>query len=168
MAARTSTPEQRALTVRIVSIVLALDVLIFDRIHKFYQINIEGWTGGEFVRVFPFFDYVLVWNTGVSYGLLADLPRWVISIGLGAIVAVLAVWLVRSKSFLTRLGLGMVIAGATSNLIDRFIYGAVADFFHLHWGEWSFFVFNIADVGITFGAILLIFDMVFPRKLTKA
>lgn len=117
-----------------------------------------GWLGGEFVAVTPFFDYVLVWNRGVSYGLLDGMPVW----GLGLIAAVaiagLAVWWFRTTDALVRFGLMLAIGGALSNALDRLLYGAVADFFHFHWQEWSFYIFNIADVAITFGVVLLLLD----------
>jgi signal peptidase II len=125
----------------------------------FVPLSMTDWRGGEVVHVTDFFDYVLVWNTGISYGLFASLPVW----GLGTIMAVaivaLAIWWVRAESFLIRLGLSLAIGGALSNGLDRIIYGAVADFFHFHWGEWSFYIFNLADVAITFGVILLILDL---------
>jgi signal peptidase II len=118
-----------------------------------------GWRGGEVVRVTDFFDYVLVWNTGISYGLFDSLPVWALGAIMLVAIAALAVWWVRAESSLVRLGLAFCIGGALSNAIDRLIYGAVADFFHLHWGSWSFYIFNIADVAITVGVILLIVDL---------
>lgn len=119
-----------------------------------------GWRGGEIVPVTPFFDYVLVWNTGISYGLFDGLPVWT----LGAIMMVaiigLSIWWWRTDVPLVRLGLAFCIGGALSNALDRLIYGAVADFFHFHWGNWSFYIFNIADMAITLGVILLLIDLI--------
>lgn len=125
----------------------------------FQPLSMTGWRGGEIVTVTPFFDYVLVWNTGISYGLLDGLPVW--GLGLIMLVAVLALglWWWRSSALLVRLGLALCIGGALSNALDRFIYGAVADFFHFHWGTWSFYIFNLADVAITLGVILLLLDV---------
>lgn len=166
-----------------VYISLAAAVLAFglDRAHKAYQVAADciavgaapcvevftsyvpfamtGWRGGEVIRVTDFFDYVLVWNTGISYGLFDGLPVWVLGLVMLAAIAALSVWWVRADSALVRLGLALCIGGALSNAIDRLLYGAVADFFHLHWGTWSFYIFNIADVAITAGVILLIADL---------
>ena len=122
--------------------------------------SLTGWRGGEFIRVTDFFDYVLVWNTGISYGLLGDLPVWALGIIMLVAIIALSVWWVRTDQMLVRLGLALALGGALSNALDRLLYGAVADFFHFHWGEWSFYIFNLADVAITAGVILLLLDAV--------
>jgi signal peptidase II len=128
-----------------------------------------GWRGGEILRVTDFFDYVLVWNTGISYGLLDGVPVWVLGAVMLVAIMLLSVWWWRADSALVRLGLALCIGGALSNALDRLIYGAVADFFHLHWGNWSFYIFNLADVAITFGVILLIADLIgFGRMRARA
>jgi signal peptidase II len=171
------------------SLTMAILAFGIDRAHKAFQVSADciaigaapcvevftsyvpfamtDWRGGEVLRVTDFFDYVLVWNTGISYGLFDRLPVW----GLGMVMAVailaLAVWWVRADSALIRVGLALAIGGALSNALDRLLYGAVADFFHLHWGTWSFYIFNLADVAITLGVILLLADLIGvgrPRK----
>ena len=140
---------------------LSLGILAFglDRGHKYFQIEIQGWRGGEIIHVTDFFDYVLVWNTGISYGLLSSLP--VAALGVIMIVAIiaLAIWWLKVTTLLLQAGLALAIGGALSNALDRLIYGAVADFFHFHIGGNSFYIFNIADAAITLGVILLILDM---------
>ena len=174
------------------SLTLAILAFGIDRAHKAFQVSAEciavgaapcveifssfipfsmtNWRGGEVVRVTDFFDYVLVWNTGISYGMLEGLPVWGLGvIMLGAIIA-LAVWWVRADAMLIRLGLALCVGGALSNALDRLLYGAVADFFHFHWGSTSFYIFNIADVAITVGVILLLADLIGlgrPRKATS-
>lgn len=127
---------------------------------NYVPFSMTGWRGGEIVPVTSFFDYVLVWNTGISYGLLDGMPVWT----LGAIMMVaiigLSVWWWRTDAPLVRLGLAFAIGGALSNALDRLIFGAVADFFHFHWGSWSFYIFNIADMAITLGVILLLVDLI--------
>jgi signal peptidase II len=145
------------------SVIVGTDVLIADRLHKLVQIDYFGWTGGEVVNIAPFFDYVLVWNTGISYGLLGGLtPAMLLAVMVAAMVA-LAVWWWKDNSLLTRLGIALAIGGAVSNAIDRVVYGAVADFFHFYWGGFSWYVFNIADIAITLGVILLVYDVLRPK-----
>ncbi|WP_332689096.1 signal peptidase II [Devosia sp.] len=171
------------------SLTMAILAFGIDRAHKAFQVSADciaigaapcvevftsyipfamtGWRGGEILRVTDFFDYVLVWNTGISYGLFDSLPVWALGVVMLVAIAALSVWWLRADSALVRLGLALCIGGALSNAIDRLIYGAVADFFHLHWGTWSFYIFNIADLAITAGVILLIADLIGlgrPRK----
>jgi signal peptidase II len=141
------------------SLGLGFFAFLFDRGHKFFQIELMGWRGGEVVRVTDFFDYVLVWNTGISYGLFASLPVWMLGIVVAAAIVALAIWWHRTRAALVRLGLALCIGGALSNALDRAVYGAVADFFHFHWGQWSFYIFNVADTMITLGVLLLILDL---------
>ncbi|MNT97642.1 Lipoprotein signal peptidase [compost metagenome] len=74
-------------------------------------------------------------------------------------IAALSVWWWRASDMLVRLGLALCVGGALSNALDRLIYGAVADFFHFHWAGWSFYIFNLADMAITLGVILLFIDL---------
>lgn len=142
------------------SLLVGLAAFALDRGQKFYQVDLAGWRGGEVVRVTDFFDYVLVWNTGVSYGLLDTLPP--LALGLIALVAMtaLAIWWWRTPDTLVRYALMLCLGGALSNALDRLLYGAVADFFHFHWQAYSFYIFNLADVAISAGVLLLILDLV--------
>jgi len=169
------------LRVYLPSLLLGLLAFALDRGHKFAQVSTDcigaaasvciervgalrpatplGWSGGEIVPVTPFFDYVLVWNTGVSYGLFGDLPVWVLGLVAAVAIVGLGIWWWRTSDTLVRFGLMLVIGGALSNALDRLLYGAVADFFHFHWQDWSFYIFNIADMAITAGVLLLILDV---------
>lgn len=126
----------------------------------YHPLALSGWRGGEVVPVTSFFDYVLVWNTGISYGLLDGLPVWALGVVMLAAIVALSLWWWRSPALLVRLGLALCIGGALSNALDRLLYGAVADFFHFHWANWSFYIFNIADIAITLGVCLLLADIV--------
>jgi signal peptidase II len=173
-----------------ISLTTAILAFGIDRAHKAFQVSAEciapgaarcveifssfvpfamtNWRGGEVVRVTDFFDYVLVWNTGISYGLLEGLPVWALGAIMLIAIAALSVWWWRADSALIRLGLALCIGGALSNALDRFLYGAVADFFHLHWGNWSFYIFNLADVAITAGVIVLLADLIGLGKQSKS
>lgn len=119
------------------------------------------------LAVWPFFNLVLVWNPGVSFGLLDGLGaagRWLLS-GLSVLIMiVLLFWLRRVRVRLTALGLGLVLGGALGNLIDRIRFGAVVDFldfhaFGLHWPA-----FNVADAAIVCGVILILADGLRPHR----
>lgn len=143
----------------LISLFFGFTAFLLDRLHKLYQIELVGWRQGDGIRVTDFFDYVLVWNTGISYGLLADLPLLALGAVILAALAALAFWWWRATHALVQIGLMLCIGGALSNAVDRIVYGAVADFFHFHWQAWSFYIFNLADVAITCGVLLLILDI---------
>jgi signal peptidase II len=149
----------------LVSLAWGAGIFLLDRAHKFYQVDVVGWEGGEIVRVTDFFDYVLVWNTGVSYGLFSSTPLQLLFAVIAIAILALFVWWWNSSHAMVQIGLMSCIGGAVSNAVDRALYGAVADFFHFHWQAWSFYIFNIADVAISFGVLLLILDVLgFGRK----
>src|SRR5215475_4483865 len=127
------------------------------------------------VPLTPFLDLVLTWNTGISYGLFRQegpLGQWAL-LALKAIAVILLwIWLSRATGRLTALSLGLIIGGAIGNAIDRFAYGAVADFvlFHVTTATFSFkwYVFNLADVAIVAGVIGLLFETLIGTGAAKA
>ncbi len=141
------------------SLILGLAAFGADRLHKYVQMDVMGWPEGRFVPVLPFLDLGFVYNRGVSFGLLASLPFPVVIAVITVALAALIVWWARATSPLVRIGLAICIGGAVSNAVDRWLFGAVADFFWLRWGETSFFVFNVADTAITLGVCLLLLDL---------
>ncbi len=146
------------------SLIFGLLGLFIDRAHKYFQLNIMGWTGGEYINVTSFFDYILIWNRGVSFGLFASLPPIFLTLIIGSALIIIFVWWLRADDTLTRVGLAILLSGAISNIIDRFLYGAVADFFHFYIGQYSFYIFNIADALIFIGVVLLLLEMIIPKK----
>ncbi|WP_316861517.1 signal peptidase II [uncultured Cohaesibacter sp.] len=116
------------------------------------------------VALAPFFDLVLVWNRGISYGWLQqdDEIGRIFLIGLAFVASiVLAIWIWRTRDRLTALALGLIMGGAIGNGIDRILHGAVVDLFHFHWRAFSWYVFNIADLFIVLGALLLVYESFF-------
>jgi signal peptidase II len=127
------------------------------------------------VHLTPFLDLILVWNTGISYGLfpqVGPLGQWALLAIKAVAVLLLWIWLTRAGARLTALSLGLIIGGAIGNAIDRVAYGAVADFVLLHitTANWTFrwYVFNLADVGIVAGVVGLLYDSMVTRDAAKA
>jgi len=116
---------------------------------------------GDRVPVLPFFNLVMVWNPGVSYGLFpARGPAGTALIVVLTMAAVggLGWWLWRAGRKVLAAGLGLVIGGALGNLIDRLVYTRVADFFHFYVRGFDWYVFNIADCAIALGVAALLYD----------
>jgi signal peptidase II len=126
-----------------------------------YGYQFREMTPGAAVPVLPFFNLVMVWNRGVSYGLFPAQGPWGTAfLALFSIAAVtgLGWWLWRADRTSLAVGLGLVIGGAAGNLIDRVVYGRVADFFHFYFRGYDWYVFNIADCAITIGVGALLYD----------
>jgi signal peptidase II len=146
-------------------------VIVGDRISK---IAIQhSMTRFDAVSVIPGWLRVIhTENPGAAFGVLAEgnpFLRSAVLIGVSAAVLVfvaLALW-GRGNSFntpLTRLGLSLILGGAVGNLYDRILYGAVTDFIEVYHRAWSFPAFNVADSAITIGAVLLMLDLLRPRR----
>jgi signal peptidase II len=132
-----------------------------DQGNKLWMLNVYDIGAKGTVAVTPFFDLVLLWNKGVSYGLLAqDSPygRWGLILFAFFASLALTVWLARVTTRLTAVAIGFIIGGAIGNAIDRIAYGAVADFYSFHAFGFQWYVFNIADVAIVAGVIGLLYD----------
>ena len=134
--------------------------IVAAQLHKAWMLYVFNIGAKTPVAIAPFFDLVLVWNQGISYGLLAQqgaLGR--LGLVLFAIVAslALAVWLARQTSQLAAASIGLIIGGAIGNAIDRIAYGAVADFFSFHAFGFEWYVFNIADTAIVAGVLGLLY-----------
>jgi signal peptidase II len=120
-------------------------------------------------EVTSYFNLVLVWNRGVSFGLMGgndgDLQRWALVALAVGVAAVLTVWLARGVDDpLQRWSFRLIVAGAVGNAIDRVVHGAVVDFLDFHYAGWHWPAFNVADSAIVVGAALLVADGLRPRR----
>jgi signal peptidase II len=120
------------------------------------------------IALTPFFNLVVVWNRGVSFGMFDSAGRlgpWALSVLALAVVVLLLGWLRRADHPITATGLGLVVGGAIGNVIDRARFGAVIDFLDFHALGWHWPAFNVADSAIFVGAVLLLVDgLLMPRR----
>ncbi|MEM7045410.1 MAG: signal peptidase II [Pseudomonadota bacterium] len=150
-------------------LLIAILVIVFDQITKW--IALDGLDFGQNpIAVTPFFNLVLVWNRGVSFGMFnnaGDAGPWILS-GLAiAIVIGLLYWLRQAEGRMIISALGLVIGGALGNVIDRFRFGAVVDFLDFHIAGYHWPAFNVADAAICVGAALLLLDgLLSPERRT--
>lgn len=109
--------------------------------------------------ILPFLDITVVWNRGISYGLFqqnSEMGRWILT-GIKLLAAIiLFFWLKKAETRLEAIGIGLIIGGAIGNAIDRVLHKAVFDFVHFHVGNFSWYVFNVADAAIVIGVILMV------------
>jgi len=160
---------------------VAIVVLILDQLTKWVMVenlfrpeNVYGLTFIEWyfenrppfppagMEVLPFFNLVLVYNTGISFSLLAEhgalstnMP--LILSGIAALIAIgFAIWLTKTDSKIVACGSGLIIGGAVGNILDRLRFGAVVDFLDLHIGDLHWPAFNVADCGIVIGVAVIL------------
>jgi signal peptidase II len=156
-------------------VIAAVATLAIDQASKLWLLFVFDIAHRGAVKVTPFFDLVLAWNIGISFGWfqsegpLAQIALMAIK---AVAVIVLAIWMARSRTYLATLALGLIIGGAIGNAIDRFAYGAVVDFalFHVQIGEknLNWYVFNLADVAIVAGVAALLYDSFLGVPAAKA
>ena len=142
---------------------LALAVLVLDQITKIWVLNAFS-ESLQPVEVLPFFNLVLVWNTGVSFGMFGHMGDWGpwILVGLSLLICVFLVrWLMKAENRLSAISLGLIIGGAVGNVVDRVRFGAVVDFLDAHVLGYHWPAFNVADSAIVVGAAILIFESLF-------
>lgn len=146
---------------RTFGLALLVLTLVLDRITKEWLVGLLD--GQDPITVTSFFNLVMVWNRGVSFGLFQqgdDAGRYLLT-GFAVIVGlVLIVWMLRSSTRLGVAGLALVAAGALGNAYDRVVFGAVADFLDFHFAGYHFWAFNVADSAITIGVGFLLLDAI--------
>lgn len=142
-------------------------VLVLDQVSKWLAVaNLRVY---EEHPVFPSFNISLVYNNGAAWSLLSDASgwqRWLFALIAATMSVVIVVWMRRlpADDRHTAIALALILGGAVGNLVDRVRLGRVIDFIHLYYDRFHWPVFNVADIAITLGAILLALTTVFARK----
>ena len=153
----------------------AIVVLALDQASKLWLLNVFDIAHRGAVKLTPFFDLVLAWNVGISYGWFQNegpVTQISLTVIKAVAVIVLSVWMAWSRTLIATVALGLIIGGAVGNAIDRLAYGAVVDFalFHLQFGgnTFNWYVFNLADVAIVAGVAALLYDSFLGVPAAKA
>lgn len=156
-------------------VIAALLTCAADQASKVWLLQAYDLASKGAVKIAPYVDFVLTWNTGISYGWFQQegpFGQWALLALKAIAVALLWIWLTRAHSRPTALALGLIIGGALGNAIDRLAYGAVADFvlLHLETAAWQFnwYVFNLADVAIVAGVAVLLYESLRGERAPKA
>ena len=140
-------------------IIIILSIFFFDRAAKIYLLNLQ--TSGTDIDfyIYPFLNFYLIWNTGIGFG-LASMESNIYYHILTSIIAIVNIglifFLIKSKGIYAY-SIVLIIGGSLGNLFDRIYYYAVPDFIDLHFGNFHWFIFNVADIFITVGIIGLVF-----------
>ncbi len=152
-------------------LVAALLVLVADQASKWWILEVLQLEKLRQVVLLPVLNLTMVWNYGVTFGLLTGFGEWgplILAAVALAVVMALMVWLHRAESRMVAVAIGAIAGGAVGNVIDRVRFGAVVDFLHAHietrWGDFSWYVFNVADAAIVCGVATLVIDSLWSPK----
>ena len=145
---------------------IILSIFLIDRYFKIYILEIAELENKVDIYINTYLNFYLIWNKGIAFGLFSfeqNLIYHSISLIIFIISIVLIFMIIRSDG-LKKYSLISILGGAISNLFDRIYYSAVPDFIDLHYNDFHWFIFNVADIFITIGVICLILDELFFYK----
>lgn len=147
---------------------MAAITFLLDRASKWFVFEVLHIAQYPRPRVLPFLDIVLVWNPGISFGMLqsgSDLAPVLLTAFALVVVAGLFVWMARARSRLLAAAIGLAVGGALGNVFDRLLWGQVLDFLFVHLGAFDWWpVFNVADAAIVVGFFMIVLDGLLERR----
>ncbi len=148
---------------------LAAVVVLLDQLSKWAIV--ASFSRGEVLPVTGYFNLLLTYNEGAAFSFLAAAggwQRWALSALALVLSAVLVVWISRAaKRWQEALPLALILGGALGNVIDRLRFGAVVDFLDLHYGGYHWPAFNVADMAISAGAMIILLSLIFDKESRK-
>jgi len=141
-------------------------MFVLDRASKEYVIKFFLSYQEPSYYLFPFLNLTLVWNSGMAFGLFESESNTyhIISAIIASVIIILIIWLYKSILLVEKIALSIVIGGAIGNLFDRIKYNAVPDFIDMHYRDFHWFVFNVSDIVITIGIILLLLSDILKKN----
>jgi lipoprotein signal peptidase len=152
-------------------VIAGLLVLAADQLSKWWVLNGLDLPALGQVVLLPVLNLTMVRNTGVTFGLLNGLGSWghvLLTVVALAVVVALGFWLHRAENKVVAVAIGAIAGGAIGNVIDRVRFGWVVDFIHAHvdtpWGDYSWYVFNVADAAIVCGVAALILESQLSKR----
>ena len=151
------------------NLLFVFSIFLFDRISKVYVINLNKKNNDAELFSSKYLNIDLIWNEGIAFGLFSFSQRNfynLITLIIVIIIFIILILIKKTKG-IERFCLLMVFGGAMGNLYDRIVHKAVPDFIDLHIRDLHWFIFNVADIFITLGVIMLILLELFKTKKKK-
>ena len=147
-------------------ILIVLIIFLLDRISKLYVIYLDGILLNSEIINSKFINIQLIWNEGVAFGLLAFNEKSFYNFITGFIVIIILtlIYFIRKTRGIEKYSFIIILGGALGNVFDRFFYSAVPDFIDIHYNNFHWFIFNVADIFITLGVILLVYIEIFLKN----
>ena len=149
----------------ILNFIIIFFIFFLDRITKNYILNLAEEQGIINITINPFLNIILVWNSGIGFGLLQFDENIIYNLitVLIVIVNIIIIYLIFNSEKLHKILFSMILGGSLGNLYDRIYYNSVPDFIDLNYNGYHWFVFNVADIFISLGIIALIFLELFIK-----
>ncbi|MFL2851909.1 MAG: signal peptidase II [Candidatus Pelagibacter sp.] len=150
----------------IINLIIIITIFLLDRISKFYVIFKSETNLSSSLFTSKFLNINLIWNEGIAFGLFSFSEKTYYNILTILIIAVTLVifWMILKSKRLERLAFMMIFSGSLGNIFDRLFYSAVPDFIDFHIKTFHWFIFNVADIFITIGVIILIYNELFLKN----
>ena len=151
------------------NLIIILSIFALDRLTKFYIIYLDKINGGSEIFSSKFLNIYLIWNEGIAFGLLSfnenNLYNF-LTLFISIIIFVILYMITKSSGF-RKYSLLIILGGALGNVVDRIIYKAVPDFIDIHVGNFHWFIFNVSDIFISVGVILMVILEILdkPKKI---
>ena len=147
-------------------ILIVFLIFLLDRISKLYVIHLDGLILNSKIITSKFINIQLIWNEGVAFGLFAFDDKFFYNLITGFIIIIILIliYFIRRSRGIEKYSFLIILAGALGNVFDRFFYSAVPDFIDIHYQNFHWFIFNVADIFITLGVLLLIFSELLMKK----
>ncbi len=157
--------ERVSSTMMRLGLIVAAAVVAADQASKWLMLTVVM-DPPRVITVTPFFNLVLGWNRGISFGLLGGgaVAQWLLVVVAVAIAGGLVLWLRRVRRPWFAAAIGLVIGGAVGNVVDRVLHEAVVDFLDFHLGGYHWPAFNLADTAISVGVALIVIDSLFVSR----
>jgi signal peptidase II len=143
-------------------------VILIDQLSKIYMLGLLKDVRN--INIWPFFDLTLVYNRGISFGMLnggGTVEIAIIALITSVIVIALTNWLLKTGSLYKSTCIGLIIGGAIGNVIDRFTQPGVVDFLDFHMGKHHYPAFNVADSCICVAVVLLLLENILVKEIKK-
>tara|TARA_A100001035_G_scaffold18493_1_gene12617 strand:+ start:177 stop:650 length:474 start_codon:yes stop_codon:yes gene_type:complete len=142
-------------------------IFLLDRISKIYVIYLDKKLPGSEIFSSRYLNIQLIWNEGIAFGLFSFDDKFYYNLLTGLIIIISAViiyFIVNTKD-IERYAFTMIFGGSIGNIFDRLVYSSVPDFIDVHYENFHWFIFNVADIFITFGVLILItFELILKKK----
>jgi len=150
----------------IFSLFLVIFIFTLDRLSKIIIIKLSEPLNELNISVTSFINFNLIWNEGIAFGLLSFNDKFYYNLItlLIALITSIIIWLANKSKGVEKLGFLMIVGGSLGNLFDRIFYSSVPDFIDISINNFHWFIFNVADIFITIGVILLIILEFFKKE----